>query len=119
MSKQLRLSKFQHCVGTGHAVGVSAIDTITRTAHVENIDVALGYRGSSATYLTERMDRKLNNKQAFPQSTHLHWCSVGSNQKRPPQQGEYHLALHASLSCEWCKHFSPAGQQIPKVQLPS
>lgn len=65
MSKQLSLSKFQHCVGTRHAVGVSATDTIMLTAHVENIDVALGYRGSSATYLTERMNIKLNNKQAF------------------------------------------------------
>lgn len=102
-------TKFQHCVGARHAVGVSAIDTIMLTAHVENIDVALGYRGSSATYLTERMNIKLSNKQAFSNQL-IFSCSVGSNQKRSPQKGEYHLASHASLSCEWCKHFNPAGQ---------
>lgn len=52
-------------MGTRRSVGVSAFDTIMLTAHVENTDVALGYRGSSATYLTERMNIKLNNKQAF------------------------------------------------------
>lgn len=89
MSKQLRLSKFQHCVGTRHAVGVSAIDTIMLTAHVENIDVALGYRGSAATYLTERMNIKLNNKKTFSNSsTHLHSCGVGPDQKCCPQKEE-------------------------------
>lgn len=53
-------------MGTLHAAGVSAIHTIMLTAHMENTDAALGYRNSSVTYSTDRMNIKLNNKQAFP-----------------------------------------------------